>query len=270
MAKLESAFFDIGTLDALAGDDTPLHRLDPRAKLVTTLVFVLMVVSFDRYALSALIPFALFPILLIARGRLPAGFLLRKLLLAAPFAFFVGIFNPFLDREIMLHLGAWGISGGWVSFASILLRFALTVLAALILIATTSFSGVCMALERLGAPRAFALQLLFLYRYLFVLVDEATRLVRARALRSFRGRGLGMQTFGHLIGQLLLRTLARARRIHLAMLCRGFDGEIRMLRSSRIAMAELFFVAGWSGYFLLCRFINLPQLFGTLLTDLLR
>lgn len=270
MAKIESAFFDIGTLDTLACRDTPVHRLDPRAKLLTTLVFVVTVASFGKYEISALLPFFLFPVSLMALGNLPAGYLLKKLLLVAPFAFFIGVFNPFLDRETLFHLGPMAVSGGWVSFASILLRFALTIGAALILIATTSFPGVCMALEKLGAPRVFAVQLLFLYRYLFVLVDEGVRLVRARALRSFHGRGLGMKVFGLLVGQLLLRTLARAQRIHQAMLCRGFDGEIHMLRPARIGRAEVGYTLGWSAAFVLMRLYNLPQLLGGLLTELAR
>ncbi|ALC15429.1 cobalt ABC transporter, permease protein CbiQ [Desulfuromonas soudanensis] len=270
MAKIETAFFDIGTLDTLAGGDTPLHRLDPRAKLVTTLVFVVTVVSFGRYQIAALLPFALFPMALILRGELPAGYLGKKLLIAAPFAFFVGILNPWLDPAPLLHFGGVTVSGGWVSFASILLRFGLTVSAALVLIATTSFAGVCMALEKLGAPKIFALQLLFLYRYLFVLVDEGQRLVRARALRSFAGRGMGMKIFGHLIGQLLLRTVDRAQRIHLAMLCRGFDGDIRLLRRSHIGRPEVIFTLGWSAAFIALRLFNLPHLLGTLLTELFR
>jgi len=270
MAKIESAFFDIGTLDTLAGRDTPVHRLDPRAKLLTTLVFIVTVASFGKYEISGLLPFFLFPVAMVALGDLPAGYLLKKILLVAPFAFFIGVLNPFLDREILLTLGPLAIPGGWVSFASILLRFTLTISAALILIATTSFPGVCMALEKLGAPRVFAVQLLFLYRYLFVLVDEGVRLTRARALRSFGRRGLGMRTFGHLSGQLLLRTLERAKRIHLAMLCRGFDGEIRMLIPARIGRAEIVFTLGWSAAFILLRLYNLPQLLGGLLTELAR
>jgi len=269
MARIESAFFDIGTLDTLAYRDSAVHRLDPRAKLVTTLIFIVTVVSFDRYTISALLPLALYPVVLIILADLPPSYLLRKLLLAAPFAVCVGIFNPLLDHSPQLQLGAMTISGGWLSFVSILLRFTLSVTAALVLIATTSFTGVCLALERLGAPRAFVLQLLFLHRYLFVLVEEGTRLVRARALRSFRSRGHGLRVFGHLIGQLLLRTLDRAQRIHMAMLCRGFDGEIRMTRHLRIGRAELCFVVGWSSLFLLLRLVNLPQLLGLLSERLL-
>lgn len=266
MAKIDSAFFDIGALDTLACRESVIHRLDPRAKVITTLVFVLVVVSFGRYEISALLPFGLFPLTLILLADLPSGYLLKKLLLAVPFALCIGIFNPIFDRQILLQFGPLELTGGWVSFASILLRFTLTVLAALVLIATTSFTGICMALERLGAPRVFALQLLFLYRYLFALIDEAQRLVRARALRSFGGRGLGMQVFGHLAGQLLLRTLDRAQRLHLAMLCRGFDGEVRRLRPSRIGRPEIVFTLGWSAAFALLRLYNFPQLLGRILT----
>jgi cobalt/nickel transport system permease protein len=270
MAKIESSLFDLGALDTLAGGQSAVHRLDPRAKLITTLVFVCTVVSFGKYEISALLPFALFPVALVLAADLPAGMLLKKLLLAAPFAFFIGIFNPLIDRQILLQFGSLEISGGWISFTSILLRFALTVFAALILIATTSFTGVCMAMERLGAPRIFALQLLFLYRYLFVLVDEAVRMVRARALRSFHGRGMGMKVAGHIAGQLLLRTLDRAQRIHQAMLCRGFDGEIRMLRPLHIGRPEVLFTLGWSALFLLLRSVNLSRMFGDFLTELIR
>lgn len=270
MAKIDSAFFDIGTLDTLACRDSAIHRLDPRAKVVTTLVFVLVVVSFGRYEISALLPFGLFPLTLILLADLPPGYLLKKLLVAAPFALCIGIFNPIFDRQILLQFGPLEISGGWISFASILLRFTLTVLAALVLIATTSFTGICSALERLGAPRVFSLQLLFLYRYLFVLIDETQRLVLARSLRSFGGRGLGMKVFGQLAGQLLLRTLDRAQRLHLAMLSRGFDGELRLLRPGRIGRQEIIFTLGWSTAFIALRLYNVPQLLGRLLTEFAR
>lgn len=270
MARIESSFFEIGTLDALARQDTRIHRLDPRAKVLTVLVFIVSVVSFGKYEISALLPFIIFPVVLVALGNLPAGYLLKKLLLVAPFAFCIGMFNPFFDREVFFQVGSLMITGGWVSFASILLRFTLTISIALILISTTSFHGICMALEKLGTPRAFVIQLLFLHRYLFVLVDEGVRMVRARTLRSFHGSGMGMKVFGHMLGQLLLRTLDRAQRIHLAMLCRGFTGEIRLLRQFRFGRAEILFTFGWSAAFILLRIYNLPQVLGGLLMELVQ
>jgi cobalt/nickel transport system permease protein len=270
MSRIGDSLLNIGYLETLSYQDTPLHRLDPRVKLLTTLAFIIAVVSFGKYEVAGLIPFVIFPVALVAVGNLPPGYLARKILLAAPFAFFIGIFNPLLDRAVLLHLGPIGISGGWVSFASIMLRFTLTVSAALILIASTGFNAVCLAMEKLGAPNSFVVQLLFLYRYIFVLADEALRLARARSLRSFQGRGLGFKVFSSIIGQLLLRTLDRAQRIHLAMRSRGFDGKIRLSRPLRWHFADTAFFMGWSAVFVLLRWYNIPYLLGELLTDTLK
>ena len=62
---------------------------------------------------------------------------------------------------------------------------------------------------------------------------------QARRLRSFGRRGMGWRVYGQMLGQLLLRTFARAQRIYLAMKCRGFDGEIRVGRPLRFGAADL-------------------------------
>jgi cobalt/nickel transport system permease protein len=270
MGKIESALLNIGYLETLSYQQTSLHRLDPRVKLLTTLGFIIAVVSFDKYAITGLIPFVIYPVVLIAMGNLPSGYLVKKIAMAAPFAFFVGIFNPLFDHAVMVHLGPLAISGGWVSFASIMLRFVLTVSAALILIASTGLNAVCLALEKLGTPRIFVVQLMFLYRYIFVLTDEALRLVRARALRSCQGRGMGLKVFSHMIGQLLLRTLDRGQRINLAMLSRGFDGKIRQLRPLTIQGRDILFLLGWSALFVLWRWYNIPHLLGNVVAEFMK
>lgn len=264
MSNIAAAFFDLGRLDRLARQDTAVHRLDPRAKIATAVAFLVCIVSFDKYAVASLLPYALFPIALASAGRIPFGYLAKKIAIVAPFAVLVGLFNPLLDREILFQYGPIGVGAGWVSFASILVRFVLTVGTALTLIAVTRFEGVCFGLQGLGVPRVFTLQLLFLYRYLFVLTEEAMRLVRARSLRSFGGRGLGIAVYSSMIGQLLLRTLDRATRIHIAMRCRGFDGELRASRQPRIGWPELRFALGWIAVFVALRVWNLPRLLGDL------
>ena len=265
MPSIESTFFDLGTMDAISRQDTFVHRMDPRIKVLTTLVFIVCVVSFGKHEISALVPFLVYPVFLVVFGDLPVAYLLRKVMVAAPFAVLIGIFNPLLDQQVLLQVGPVGISGGWISFFSILLRFMMTVGAALILIATTGYHAVCMALEKMGVPQVFVVQLLFLYRYLFVLVDEASRMVRARSLRSFQGKGLGIRVFGSMAGHLLLRTMDRAQRIHLAMLCRGFDGNIRPFHPLRVHGWEVMFLLGWSALFVFMRSYNVPQFLGSLI-----
>ena len=90
------------------------------------------------------------------------------------------------------------------------------------------------------------------------------RVVRARALRSFGGRGLGIRVFASVIGHLLLRTLQRAQRIHLAMLSRGFDGEVRMLRPLHFRVTDVVFILGWWAAFAVMRIYNLPHILGSI------
>jgi cobalt/nickel transport system permease protein len=259
---LEAAYSDLGRLDRLSYGDTAVHRLDPRAKVVATVLFVVAVVSFPRYEVLPLLPFALFPVLIAALGDIPAGFIAKKVLAVSPYAVFVGMFNPLLDPGTVMILPGTAVSAGWVSFASILLKFALTISAALLLIATTSFPGICRGLRRLGFPALFVSQLLFLYRYLFVLMEEAMRVVRARDMRSFGSRGAGPRVYVRIVGTLFLRTVERAERIYGSMLARGFRGEVPSMRRERLRPADAFYVLATGSFFALCRLVAVPEAIG--------
>ncbi len=262
--------FDIGYMEDLSSRDSFLHRLDARAKLITTLAFISIVVSFNKYTLSALVPFFVYPVVLISLGGLPFGYFARKILVISPFAVLVGIFNPFIDRDILFFIGPIGISGGWVSFLSIILRFILTVSAALVLVSLTGFNSVCAALMKLGLPKPFVVQLLFFYRYIFVLTDESERMFRAYCLRSFNSGAVGFKFFVSLIGNLLLRTFDRAERIYRAMCCRGFDGHIRVLQEMKAKVTDIGFIISWVFLFILFRLFNLPLIFGRFINGLVQ
>lgn len=260
MLAIDGSFLDFKQLDLLALRQTPVHRLDPRAKVLTAFCFIICVVSFDRYQISAMLPFLIYPAILMAIGDLPLGYILRKIVIVIPFALLVGLFNPVFDRQVLMQIGPLDIWGGWISCVSILIRAILTASAAIILVATTGFPAICEALEKLKMPQTFAVQLLFLYRYIFVLTDEGVRTARARQLRTFGKRGLGIRHFGSLIGHLLLRTWERAERIHMAMLARGFTGVVHSSRrQTRIGRAEILFMGGWMTLFVLLRLFNVPS-----------
>lgn len=256
---------DIGRMDDLGRMDTPAHRLDARAKAVVTLAFVGVVMSFPPCAISALTPFLLYPVALLSLGRIPLRPILGRLLVAAPFALAIGLFNPLLDRQPVLAVGPVLVTAGWLSFASILLRFALTVSAALALVACTGMTRLGAGLEQLGVPRVFVVQLLFLYRYLFVVADQGARMKRAVELRAPGPRPLPLRVYGPLVGHLLLRSMDRAERIHRAMAARGFDGTIRTRRPSSFRWTEAAFVLGWLAFFAAARAWNLADGLGQLL-----
>lgn len=269
MANLGDRFRDLGTMDALGYRNTSLHRLDPRAKVLATAAFVVAVSSYGRYEVSGLLPQALFPVCLAVVGDVPWLYLLKRIALALPFVLVLGAFNPWLDQAVLLQVGTLAITGGWVSFLSMTLKLVLTVASAVVLVAITGMDGVCQALEDLGLPQVFVVQIGFLHRYIFVLAEEAGRLLRARQLRA-NGHSLTLREFSPLAGHLLLRTWDRAQRIHQAMLARGFEGSFHVQRRPSFDSRDATFLVGWCALFLVFRFSNLPMHMEALLSGALR
>lgn len=266
----DKEYFSLGYIDRLSYQDTVVHRLDPRGKVIATIIFLLSVVSYPKYEVVSLFPFFVFPMLMMTLGDIPLSFVLKKVLIVSPFAVFIGIFNPFFEGKTAAYLFGLPVSAGWISFCSIIIKFMLTVSAALLLIATTSFPGVCHALRRLGVPAPFVSQLLFLYRYIFVLTEEAMRIVRARDMRSFGVRGTGIRVFIRLIGILFIRTVERAERIYHAMLSRGFHGEFPSMRQQIFTSADLFFVLSTAGLLVVFRFLPVTEIIGLSAQRMLR
>lgn len=265
MIKIEANWIDLRYLDLLSTKQTVIHRLDPSVKLLVALLFIILVTSFPKYEITSLLPFCFFPAALIALGGLPARLIFKRLLLIAPLVIFVGIFNPLLDHTPIVKLGSFTITGGWLSFISLTLRLCLTVTTALILVATTGIDALGAALLRLGVPKIIVVQLLFMYRYLHVLIEEFVRSIQAYSLRSFHGEGVRFNAWGSLLGQLLIRSIDRANRIYQSMLCRGFDGQVRLMRTSTLHKPDIIYFFFWIAFFLCARFFNLPQLLGKLL-----
>lgn len=260
--NLERAIRSLGELDSLATGESWIHLLDPRAKTVTTLLFVFTVVSVDPYRIAQLLPFVLFPVATAARAEIPPNAILARLLIPLPFILMVGILNPLLDRAPVAVIGPLVVTGGVVTLLSLVIKGLLTVSAAILLAATTGMADIARGLGGLKVPRPLVIQLLFVHRYLSLLADEALRSVRARNLRSFGGRGEGISSVAPLLGTLLIRTFERSERIHRAMLSRGFDGEIRTLSARRLTGWDLLYTCGWGAAFLTFRLVDIPLLIG--------
>ncbi len=270
MQRLKAHLDHLRRLDDLAQEDSIIHRLHPAIKIVTTLIFLIAVASYDKYDVTGLLPLVLYPVALIALGHLPVTYFAERLLFLLPFVFFLAIANPFLDRVLLFEWGGVMITGGWISFISIVIKFLLAVTAVLILVATTGIHDVCAVLMQAGAPRIVVLQLLLIYRYLSLLLEEAYRIEQAYLLRSGgASRGIAPSAWGSLAGGLLLRTYARAQKIYDAMLCRGFDGELHLLKPARVTGASVTYLAVWTAFIIYARIINIPLQIGTLFKGVL-
>lgn len=252
-------------MDALerhARYDRLVQRVDPRIKLIVTCVYLVCLLSVDLLNVPALIPFLIYPVAVCRLGGVPILPLLRQSLIALPFCAMIGLFNPVFDHNPAFSIGGVVVSDGWVSFASIILRGILTVLATLTLIATTGFPAICAAMRRLGVPGILATQCLLLYRYIFLLMEDASRLSTARELRSYGTRKTPLRFWGPMVGSLLIHSINRAERIHTAMASRGFQGVTHTLGERPAKWPDLLYGTSWCVILLLLRWGDTVLLVG--------
>jgi cobalt/nickel transport system permease protein len=223
-AGFSGAVSGLNTLGLCAEGDTAVHRLHPLIKLTVTIVYTVAVISFGRYQILHLLPYFFYPAILAPLSETPFRLLLQRLLPALPFSLFGGLGNVFFDRVPMVMLGGFVMTGGMVSFVSIMIKTILSVSAILLLVSTTSMADLSKQMAALGVPNAFVLQMILTYRYLSVLIDETCAMYTSYMLRSPGARGVHMRDMGMFVGNLLLRSINRAEQVYSAMKCRGFSG----------------------------------------------
>ncbi|MFZ6031072.1 MAG: cobalt ECF transporter T component CbiQ [Chloroflexota bacterium] len=218
-----------------------LHALDARVKFVLALGLILTISLLPVSAWAAyVLVFALILSLEIA-SLLGVARVLKRSALALPFVMAALPLILTAPGPVLLSLPfGWAISAAGVErFASIALKSWLSVQVAILLATTTPFPDLLMAMRAVRIPRLFVAMVGLMWRYLFVLADEALRLLRARAARSGESGQPGLKTGGSLpwragvaggmAGNLFLRGIERSDRIYNAMLARGYDGETRAL-----------------------------------------
>jgi cobalt/nickel transport system permease protein len=262
MASINKSIIQITALEDLAHKDTSLHRLQPSVKLIITVIYVLTVISFRPDTVSGLIPFICFPVLFMIIGEIPFQPLAVRCVLALPFAFFAGISNLIISRDVAIHIGKLIITEGMISFTSLLLKTVLTVMFILILVSTTSMNDLLYALIAFHLPSLIVIQIMMTYRYMSVLLEEASVMYHAYLLRAPMEKGIKLKDMGSFLGQLILRSFDRADRIYQAMKCRGFEGSIGFSKKGKLGVKSWIVIVVVGFLLLTLRFVNLSEMIG--------
>ncbi|MFD0270495.1 cobalt ECF transporter T component CbiQ [Streptomyces sp. NPDC127106] len=223
---------------------SPVHGLPPHCKLVATFAFVLVVVSTPREAVWA---FGLYAVLLAAVAAVagvPAGLLLRRLLIEIPFVAFA-VLMPFVAEGervdvLGLSLSVSGLWGAW----NVLAKGTLGVAASVLLASTTELRELLLGLQRLRLPSLLVQIASFMIRYGDVITDELRRMSIARRSRGFEARGIRhWGVLAKTAGALFIRSYERGERVHLAMVSRGYTGSMPVIDEVTASRAQWAYAA---------------------------
>lgn len=224
MKNLNSALQAITQLNTSAHGSSIMHKLHPLAKLLLTIMYIAMLMSFGKYQIFALAGMSIYLFIGFHLSQLSFKEGLWRLRLILPLVSMVGLANPFFDSH-NFFVGGWTINAGWISFITLMLKGIFAVMSSYLLIATTTIEQICYALRLLHLPKILVTQFLLTYRYLTLLLEQAETISQAYALRAPKQKGIHFKAWGTLAGHLLLRSIDRANVLYDSMLLRGYHGE---------------------------------------------
>ena len=235
-------------VDEYSGLDSFVHRLDPRTKLLGSLAFVLAVVLTmpGNWRLFAVYLCVIAGLLLLS--RLPLGHVLKRSLVIFPFVIMIAVFVPFFKQGQVAagyDIGAWHIAvtyEGLSVLVNVVVKSWLCMLCLIVLSSSTKFEELMQGMSGLKVPQVFVQITSFMYRYMFVIADQAMRMQMARDSRNFgMNRRNIFKTVGNMAGMLFMRSYERAERIYAAMLSRGYNGEIIAVNKLRFRLPDAYF-----------------------------
>ncbi len=220
-------------LDQWSRRESFLHRRDPRAKILALAAFLVAVATtYGSFGVRAAAYFALLVAALLC-ARLPVAGALARAAVVLPFSLAFAAVTALAgdnSRAVML------VVKSYLSAAGVLL-----------LVSTTPLPELLRGMERLGAPPFLVMVAQFLYRYLFVISEEAQNMrvagaSRGATLRSLAGRAARFRAAAGALAVLFARSYARAGGIHRAMLARGFEGRFRLTSTRRFGWPDAAFL----------------------------
>jgi cobalt/nickel transport system permease protein len=218
-------------IDRYAVLDSPLHILEPRTKLLAFTALIVAVLCVPTGSGSLFFAYFFAAAILMGISQVPLGYIVGRTLVILPFIVLASLAAP------------------WKGYAGLGLLFVRAILCLMLLILltnTTRFIELLRGLRKLGCPEILVVNLSFLYRYFFVLTEEAMRMKQARDCRRV-GRAPfkdELKILSSMLGTLLIRSFERAERMHYAMLSRGYSGEFPVVLPKRFSWHDLAFLSG--------------------------
>lgn len=236
MNKIFDALKIMHSIDVVNQKKTFMHQIHPCVTVATTIIFVIVLISFSKYNVSGLLGMSLYLLLIYNIGELSIKSTFVRLKEIFIILLLLGIPNLFFDKVIITEWFHIPITGGILSFLTLYLKGILAVISAYFLIATTGIEKICYALQVFHLPKILITVIILIYRYIIILLKEAERMSVAYALRAPGQKGIHYKAWGSMIGYLLIRSINRAEIVYDSMQLRGFNGCIQLDLSRDVKM----------------------------------
>ena len=239
-----------------------LQSLDPRSKLISILAIIFATSLIGD--LRILIFVYGLTLLFCYLSKIEILFFIKRVWLFIPiFAGIIAIpmtLNIFLAGDPLIqiiyfgqaaHLGPFSLpesiyitKQGTNAAVIFTMRVATCVSAVVLLFLTTPPQVLFKSLRTVGVPKIYVLTLEMAYRYIFLLMDLVREMHIAKKARTIKAGGIREEQkwVGGRIGYTLIRSLDMSEKVHMAMMARGFSGDVKIMQE--FEMRPLDYIAG--------------------------
>jgi len=220
--------------EPFASGNSPIHHLSPTLRVAAAVAYSFLVAL--SHGLPTLTTALFFSLLLLLFARLNFKKVFQRLTVVLGFLLLIWVILPWTYKgEILYHIAPLAIYRPGIRLClEISLKSIAILLAMIALVSTMTTARLGHVLNHLHLPDKLVYLILITYRYIFVIEQEYQRLMRAARIRNFRpGTNLHTyRTYAYLLGMLFVRSADRAKRVHQAMVCRGFSGKFYSLQEN--------------------------------------
>ena len=220
--------------DELASKQSPIHNLEGRIKLITSILIILICVTSKELFIPIILEIMLLIILKIANlSYIDSA---KRLLMLLPFGGAIIIFQPFIQPGNIiwsysgLHITDFGLN--WAILLFVRMIVCLTTI--IIYSSTTPLQEMASSFRKLKMPRDLAMILSIMVRFLFLFIDELTSIRKREKSRNFNIHSKNtpykwrVKQVGYTIGMMFLKSYEQGERVHRSMVSRGFSDASEM------------------------------------------
>lgn len=224
------------TLGQYYHEDSPIHRLDPRNKIVGSLIFMLSLFLFNNFICYAIA--ALFLFVVIMLSKVPVKFIFKGMKSIFFLMMLTVVYNLFLTTgDVLVKFWIFSITKqGIIAAVYMLIRLTLLITGSSVMTLTTTPSRLTDGLESLMKPlkifrvpvHEIAMMMSIALRFIPILMEEMDKIMKAQMARGadFESKNIvkRVKSLIPLLVPLFISAFRRANDLALAMEARCYRG----------------------------------------------